>query len=138
MSQNDASLKVQEHLRDSSAQKTQAEIENTVFDELMYDEENPKRPVGFGFGVDRDAVFGVNGALRKRGYSYTSKRDTEIKRMKEEMTEQKQLTTLLSKQLLLVLEAVDNGPVSKDFLDAARLAVRMAGTQVSPLSVNWH
>ena len=42
----------------SSPSKTQAEIENEVFDELMYEEDNPKRPLGFGFNVDRSDAFG--------------------------------------------------------------------------------
>ncbi|KAJ8422324.1 hypothetical protein Cgig2_011616 [Carnegiea gigantea] len=41
-------------------------IENEVFDELIYEEENPKQPIGFGFNVDRSDVFGVNSVLRKR------------------------------------------------------------------------
>jgi len=41
-----------------------------VFDELIYEEDNPKRPVGFGFNVDRSDVFGINGVLSKRDYTF--------------------------------------------------------------------
>ena len=60
------------------------EIENEVFDELMYEEENPKRPIGFGFNVDRNDVFGVNSILRKRGYIFPDN-NMELKRVKEEL-----------------------------------------------------
>ncbi|XP_021776499.1 uncharacterized protein LOC110740317 [Chenopodium quinoa] len=45
-------------------------IENQVFNELMYsdDDERCQRPIGYGFGVNRNKLFGVGGELRKRGY----------------------------------------------------------------------
>ncbi|KAJ8433710.1 hypothetical protein Cgig2_019819 [Carnegiea gigantea] len=60
------------------------EIKNEVFDELMYEEENPKRPIGFGFNVDRSDVFGVNSILRKRDYIFPDN-NMELKRVKEEL-----------------------------------------------------
>lgn len=42
-------------------------IENQVFNELMYSEDD-RRPLGYGFGVDRNKVFGIGAELRKRGF----------------------------------------------------------------------
>ncbi|KAJ8428903.1 hypothetical protein Cgig2_024972 [Carnegiea gigantea] len=81
---NDASAKVQERLLSSSPSKTQVEIENEVFDGLMHEEKNPKRPIGFGFNVDRSDVFGVNSILRKRGYIFPDS-NMGLKCVKEEL-----------------------------------------------------
>ncbi|KAJ8422273.1 hypothetical protein Cgig2_014419 [Carnegiea gigantea] len=118
----EASAKVQERLLSSSPSKTQVEIENEVFDELMCEEENPKRPIGFGFNVDRSHVFGVNSILRKRGYIFPNN-NMELKRVKEELASQKAM-------FLLMLKAVCNGKITYEFLDATEAALRMAGDQV--------
>ncbi|KAJ8431530.1 hypothetical protein Cgig2_020461 [Carnegiea gigantea] len=119
---NEASAKVQERLLSSSPPKTRVEIENEVFDDLMYEEENPKRPIGFGFNVDRSAIFGVNSILRKRGYIFPDN-NMELKRVKEELASQKAM-------FLLMLKAVRNGKIIDEFLDATEAALRMAGDQV--------
>ncbi|KAJ8428068.1 hypothetical protein Cgig2_024135 [Carnegiea gigantea] len=119
----EASAKVQERLLSSSPSKTQVEIENEVFDELMYEEENPKRPIGFGFNVDQSDVFDVNSILRKRGYIFPDN-NMELKRVKEELASQKAM-------FLLMLKAVRNGKITDEFLDATEVALRMAGDQVS-------
>ncbi|KAJ8425463.1 hypothetical protein Cgig2_018861 [Carnegiea gigantea] len=120
---NEASARVQERLLNSSPSKTQVEIENEVFDELMYEEENPKRPIGFGFNVDRNDVFGVNSILRKRGYIFPDN-NMELKHVKEELASQKAM-------FLLMLKAVRDGKITDEFLDATKAALRMAGDQVS-------
>ncbi|KAL2937313.1 Uncharacterized protein RDABS01_020762 [Bienertia sinuspersici] len=44
-------------------------IENQVFNELMYsDDERYQRPIGYGFGANKNKIFGVEGELRNRGY----------------------------------------------------------------------
>ncbi|KAJ8431981.1 hypothetical protein Cgig2_006478 [Carnegiea gigantea] len=106
----------------SSPSKTQVEIENEVFDELMYEEENPKRPIGFGCNVDRSDVFGVNSILRKRGYIFADN-NMELKRVKEELASQKAM-------FLLMLKAVRNRKITDEFLDATEAALRMASDQV--------
>ncbi|KAJ8441793.1 hypothetical protein Cgig2_021483 [Carnegiea gigantea] len=118
----EASAKVQERLLSSSPSKTQVEIENEVFDELMYEEENPKRPIGFGFNVHRSDVFGVNNILRKRGYIFPDN-NMELKCVKEELASQKAM-------FLLMLKAVHNGKITDEFLDVIEAALRMAGDQV--------
>ncbi|KAJ8423196.1 hypothetical protein Cgig2_019238 [Carnegiea gigantea] len=118
----EASAKLQERLLSSSPSKTQVEIENEVFDKLMYEEENPKRPIGFSFNVDRSDVFSVNSILRKRGYIFPDN-NMELKRVKEELASQKAM-------FLLMLKAVHNGKITDEFLDATKAALRMAGDQV--------
>ncbi|KAJ8441165.1 hypothetical protein Cgig2_024894 [Carnegiea gigantea] len=115
---NEASAKVQERLLSSSPSKTQVEIENELFDELMYEEENPKRPIDFGFNVDRSDVFGVNSILRKRGYIFPDN-NMELKRVKEKLASQKAM-------FLLMLKAVHNGKITDEFLDATEAALRIA------------
>ncbi|KAK9690391.1 hypothetical protein RND81_09G124500 [Saponaria officinalis] len=45
--------------------KPKVQIENEAFGKLMYGEEIPKRPLGYGFGVKGSDVFGLHGILRK-------------------------------------------------------------------------
>ncbi|KAK9705311.1 hypothetical protein RND81_07G047300 [Saponaria officinalis] len=45
--------------------KPKVQIENEAFSKLMYGEDIPKRPLGYGFGVKRGDVFGVHSILRK-------------------------------------------------------------------------
>ncbi|KAJ8432466.1 hypothetical protein Cgig2_015263 [Carnegiea gigantea] len=122
MVRNEASAKVQERLLSSSPSKTQVELENEVFDELMYEEEYPKRPIGFGFNVDRSDIFGVNSILRKRGYIFPGN-NVELKPVKEELASQKAM-------FLLMLKVVRNGKITYEFLDATEAALRMASNQV--------
>ncbi|KAJ8424751.1 hypothetical protein Cgig2_003010 [Carnegiea gigantea] len=112
---NEASVTVQERLLSSSPSKAQVEIENEVFDELMYEEENPKRSIGFGFNVDQSDVFGVNSILRKRGYIFPNN-NMELKRVKEELASQNAM-------FLLILKAVRNGKIIDEFLDATEAAL---------------
>jgi len=111
-------LKVQERLLTSFPSKTQVEIENEVFDELMYEEENPKQLIGFGFNVNWSDVFGVNVVLRKSGYTFPDN-SMELKRVKEELPWQKAM-------FLLMPKAVRNGKITDEFLDATEAALRMA------------
>lgn len=51
----------------SSSSKSVA-VENQVFNELMYSDDERQRPIGYGFGVTRNKVFGLGAELRKKGY----------------------------------------------------------------------
>ncbi|KAJ8426083.1 hypothetical protein Cgig2_002033 [Carnegiea gigantea] len=124
---NEVTSKVQEQLLTSSPSKTQVEIENEMSDELMYEEENPKQPIGFGFNIDRSDVFGVNVVLRKRGYTFPDN-NMELKRVKEESTLQKAM-------FLLMLKAVRNEEIIDEFLDATEAALYMAGDQSNSYDV---
>jgi len=50
-----------------SSSKECVAIENEVFNELMYSDDD-QRPIGYGLGVDRNKVFGVGAQLRKRRF----------------------------------------------------------------------
>ncbi|KAJ8423771.1 hypothetical protein Cgig2_034195 [Carnegiea gigantea] len=103
---NEASSKVQEQLRSSSPSKTHAKIKKEVFDELMYEEENPIRLVSFSFNVDRSDVFRVHGILRKGG-SNVPMNDVELKRV------------------------MRNGQITDEFVYAIEVALCMTSYQVS-------
>ncbi|KAL2940984.1 Nuclear transcription factor Y subunit B-4 [Bienertia sinuspersici] len=45
--------------------KSQLELENEAFEEIMYQDEIPDRPVGYGPGVKKGDIYGVRGVLRK-------------------------------------------------------------------------
>ncbi|KAJ8437414.1 hypothetical protein Cgig2_008767 [Carnegiea gigantea] len=111
-----------EFIANTATEEFLVEIKNEVFDELMYEEENPKRPISFGFNVDRSDVFGVNSVLRKRGYVFPDN-NMELKRVKEELASQKAM-------FLLMLRAVRNGKITNEFLDATEVALHMARDQV--------
>ncbi|KAJ8428276.1 hypothetical protein Cgig2_034090 [Carnegiea gigantea] len=120
---NEATPKVQEQLLSFSLSKTQVKIENEVFDELiMYEEQNPKRPINLCFNVDQSDIFGINAVLRKRGYTFPDD-NIELRRVKKELASQKAM-------FLLMLKAVHNGKITGEFLDATEAALRMAGDQV--------
>ena len=84
----------------------------------MYEEENPKRSIGFGFNKDRSDVFGVNVILRKTGYTFLDN-NLELRRVKEKLASEKAM-------FLLMLKAVCNGKITDEFLDATKAALRMA------------
>ncbi|KAL2904374.1 4-hydroxy-3-methylbut-2-en-1-yl diphosphate synthase [Bienertia sinuspersici] len=61
-------------LSTTDSSKSRKEVENEVFESLMYGGEPPKRPRGFGFGVGKSNRYGVHGLLRKEGYGKVQKR----------------------------------------------------------------
>ncbi|KAL2927959.1 S-adenosylmethionine:tRNA ribosyltransferase-isomerase [Bienertia sinuspersici] len=78
----DANNKVKECLASSS--KSRVDIENEVFNDLMYNGEVPKRPLNYGFGVKQSDIFGVQGLLRKEGSSYVNHSAIEMENLKVE------------------------------------------------------
>ncbi|KAL2930376.1 Zygote defective protein 12, partial [Bienertia sinuspersici] len=83
--QEDANNKVKECLASSSS-KSRVDIENEVFDDLMYNGEVPKRPLNYGFGVKQSDIFGVQGLLRKKGSSYVNHSAIEMENLKAEFS----------------------------------------------------
>uniref|UniRef100_A0A803MZB6 Uncharacterized protein n=1 Tax=Chenopodium quinoa TaxID=63459 RepID=A0A803MZB6_CHEQI len=61
----DAIKKVQESLDSSSSSIPKVDIENEVFNQLMYQDRTPKHPLNYVFGVKQSNIFGVEGYLRK-------------------------------------------------------------------------
>ncbi|KAK9666055.1 hypothetical protein RND81_14G156600 [Saponaria officinalis] len=48
--------------------KSRVQIENEAFNKLMYGDDVPKRPLGYGYGVKQSDVYGVHGILRKERF----------------------------------------------------------------------
>lgn len=110
----------------------------------MYGGEIPKRPQGFGFGVVKSNIYGVNGLLRKEGYGKVHKRPAEIEYVNSTMSALNSRNKKLEKQneelretvnqntnfLMSVLEAIRSGNVSTQLLDAAQSSLRIANPKV--------
>ncbi|KAL2938316.1 Zygote defective protein 12 [Bienertia sinuspersici] len=146
----DANNKVKECLASSSS-KSRVDIENEVFDDLMYNGEVPKRPLNYVFGVKQSDIFGVQGLLRKKGSSYVNhsaiemenlkaefsavKKQNEDLRQKNQALESKFDDTVqsfkeIASHLAQVLKEVRNGNASAHLLDGADSAVKLIDTQV--------
>ncbi|KAL2922521.1 Uncharacterized protein RDABS01_014012, partial [Bienertia sinuspersici] len=145
----DANNKVKECLASSSS-KSRVDIENDVFDDLMYNGEVPKRPLNYGFGVKQSDIFGVQGLLRKKGSSYVNhsaiemenlkaqfsavKKQNEDLRQKNQALESKfddtaQSFKAIASHLAQVLKEVRNGNASAHLLDGADSAIKLIDTQ---------
>ncbi|KAL2896127.1 hypothetical protein RDABS01_037911, partial [Bienertia sinuspersici] len=62
-----AKSKIDASVASSSSSKPRIEVEDEVFNELMYDKDNSnQKPVGYGFGVKRSDVMGVKFARHKK------------------------------------------------------------------------
>lgn len=140
-----AKSKVDEILANSSSPKSRVDVENDVFNNLMYEEEIPKRPVGFGFGVNSSSVFGVHGELRKSGYNCANNSHLEValgNLAKQNHELQKKNEALESKFdqnqqfLMSILNEMRNcsGCVSCEVLDAAHLSLHRCNSQVQDKS----
>ncbi|KAL2901724.1 Glutamyl-tRNA(Gln) amidotransferase subunit B mitochondrial [Bienertia sinuspersici] len=55
-----------EQMRLKYPTKSQLELENEAFEEIMYQDEIPDRPVGYELGVKKGDIYGVHGVLRKK------------------------------------------------------------------------
>ncbi|KAL2943660.1 Cell division protein FtsB, partial [Bienertia sinuspersici] len=134
----------------SSSSKSRVDIENEVFDDLMYNGEVPKRPLNYGFGVKQSDIFGVQGLLRKKGSSYVNhsaiemenlkaefsavKKQNEDLRQKNQALESKfddtaQSFKAIASHLAQVLKEVRNGNASAHLLDGADSAIKLIDTQ---------
>ena len=82
-------MKVQESLASSSSSIPKVDIENEVFNQLMYQGEIPKRPLNYGFGVKKSDIFGVEAHLRKEGSNYINNSDTEVEKLKVALLDMK-------------------------------------------------
>ncbi|KAL2931302.1 Cysteine--tRNA ligase [Bienertia sinuspersici] len=144
-----ANNKVKECLASSSS-KSRVDIENEVFNDLMYNGEVPKRPLNYGFGVKQSDIFGVQGLLRKEGSSYVNHSAVQMENLKVEFSAvKKQNEDLRQKNLALaskfddtaqsfkaiashlaqVLKEVPNGNPSAHLLDGAESAIKLIDTQ---------
>uniref|UniRef100_A0A803LH70 Topo IA-type catalytic domain-containing protein n=1 Tax=Chenopodium quinoa TaxID=63459 RepID=A0A803LH70_CHEQI len=129
----DATKKVQESLDNSSSSIPKVDIENEVFNQLMYQGEIPKRPLNYGFGVKQSDIFGVEGHLRKEGSYYVNNSDMEVEKLKvalldmkkqnEDLAEQNQILNTkfdaVGSMMAQVLKATRSGNVSSEVIDNA-------------------
>lgn len=131
---------MQQNLSSNSSSKSRVEIENEVFNDLMYKGEVPKRPLNYGFGVKKSDIFGVEGLLRKEGSGYVNNSAIEVENLKVELSvvkkqnkdlalqnqvlgtkfgETTQAFKMVTSLLGQVLKEVRNGNVSSELLDDA-------------------
>ncbi|KAL2930825.1 Otolith matrix protein 1 [Bienertia sinuspersici] len=82
---DDVKAKV-EQLRLKYPTKSELELENEAFEETMYHDEIPDRPLGYGLGVKKGDIYGVRGVLRKEGYGKVHRRNIIMDSVKQEMT----------------------------------------------------
>uniref|UniRef100_A0A803N646 Uncharacterized protein n=1 Tax=Chenopodium quinoa TaxID=63459 RepID=A0A803N646_CHEQI len=129
----DAIKKVQESLDYSSSSIPKVDIENEVFNQLMYQGEIPKRPLNYGFGVMQSDIFGVEGHLRKEGSYYVNNSDMEVEKLKvalldmkkqnEDVDEQNQILKTkfdaVGSMMAQVWKATRSGNVSSEVIDNA-------------------
>ncbi|KAL2924248.1 Glutathione hydrolase 3 [Bienertia sinuspersici] len=120
--------------------KSRKEVENEVFESLMYGGEPPKRPKGFGFGVVKSNIYGVHGLLRKEGHGKVHKRHLEnenvnitVAKNAELVKQNKVLEERVNQNTMLImslLEAMRNGKPSTELIDAAQSSLRVANPKV--------
>ncbi|XP_021749411.1 uncharacterized protein LOC110715148 [Chenopodium quinoa] len=129
----DAIKKVQESLDNSSSSIPKVDIENEVFNQLIYQGEIPKRPLNYGFGVKQRDIFVVEGHLRKEGSYYVNNSDMEVEKLKvtlldmkkqnEDLAEQNQILNTkfdaVGSMMAQVLKATRSGNVSSEVIDNA-------------------
>ncbi|KAL2894887.1 Lipid A palmitoyltransferase PagP, partial [Bienertia sinuspersici] len=117
-------------LAETDGSNSQKEVENEVFESLMYGGEPPKRPWGFGFGVVKRNIYGVHGLLRKEGHGKVHERPLDNENVKLTMSENAELVKrnevleeILNQNTMLLmslLEEMRNGKPSTELIDAAQ------------------
>ncbi|KAL2903867.1 MAGUK p55 subfamily member 4, partial [Bienertia sinuspersici] len=123
-------------LAETDGSKSRKEVENEVFESLMYGGEPPKRPRGFGFGVVKSNIYGVHGLLRREGRGKVHKRPLDNENVKLTMSENAELVKrneVLEERLnqntmllMSLLEGMRNGKPSTELIDAAQTSLRIA------------
>ncbi|KAL2898048.1 DNA-directed RNA polymerase subunit beta [Bienertia sinuspersici] len=146
---DDVNAKV-EQLRLKYPTKSQLELENEAFEEIMYQDEIPDRPVGYGLGVKKGDIYGVRGVLRKEGYGKIQrnivldsfkeemvalhKKNDKLEKEKEKLKDQVQQNNFLFKTLIgqfsQVVSAVRQEKSSPELLNCTQELLGMAHQQV--------
>ncbi|KAL2905441.1 Pantothenate synthetase, partial [Bienertia sinuspersici] len=105
------------------------EVEDEVFNELMYDKDNSnQKPVVYGFGVRPSDVMGVHALLRKKGIASEMNNDNNDLKVKfaRHKKETANLIMRLSSSVSDLLTAVQSGRVSQETLATTNSALRTA------------
>lgn len=124
----------------------------------MYNDEVPKRPLNYGFGVKQSDIFGVQSILRKEKSSYVNQGTVEVENLKAELSAlKKQNEDLQQKNVVLetkfnetthtfkavaaqlgqVLKAVRNGSAPSQLIDGAEAALFVVNSEVNVFSCNF-
>ncbi|KAL2900773.1 Glutathione hydrolase 3 [Bienertia sinuspersici] len=121
--------------------KSRKEVEDEVFESIMYGGELPKWPHGFGFGVVKSNIYGVHGLIRKEGHGKVHKRPLENENVNLTMSKNAELVkrnevleeTVNQNTMLLIslLQAMRNGKPSTELIDAAQSSLRKANPKVT-------
>ena len=120
-----------------------------MFEELMYDGE-PKRPVGYGFGVRKSQVFGVHAMLRTTGHNSAgiTNNSAEIELVNTRMSavdeenrgirkENQELRTMVSQSIKVLsqtIEAFRTGNLSPEYCDSLQSVLSMSNFEVCLIS----
>ncbi|KAL2900945.1 Transaldolase, partial [Bienertia sinuspersici] len=124
--------KIDASVASSSSSKPRIEVEDEVFNELMYDKDNSnQKPVGYGFGVKRSDVMGVHALLRKKGIASEMNNDNNDLKVKfaRHKKETANLIMRLSSSVSDLLTAVQSGHVSPETLATTNSALRTIAAQ---------
>ncbi|KAL2923397.1 Alpha-2-macroglobulin, partial [Bienertia sinuspersici] len=121
---DDVNAKV-EQLRLKYPTKSQLELENEAFKEIMYQDEIPDRPIGYGLGVKKGNIYGVHGVLRKEGYGKIQ-RNIEKEKLKDQVQENNILFKTLIGQFSQVVSAVRQEKSSPELLNCTQELLGMA------------
>ncbi|KAK9671294.1 hypothetical protein RND81_12G019700 [Saponaria officinalis] len=134
------------------------QIENEAFNKLMYGEETPKRPVGYGYGVKQSDVFGVRSMLKKEDFNCGGSKNLATQNMEkivanlaekneglmktnEELMKQNEkleaicnesndLVKKLTTQFGHILDVLSSGKAPSGFLDIAKSVLDTTNSQV--------
>ncbi|KAH9623039.1 hypothetical protein KSS87_011916 [Heliosperma pusillum] len=74
--------------------KPKVQIQNEAFSKLMYGEDIPKRPLGYGFGVKGSDVFGVHSILRKEAFKSGDSSSLALQNMEKMQNMEKTVVSL--------------------------------------------
>ncbi|KAL2943426.1 N-succinylarginine dihydrolase [Bienertia sinuspersici] len=110
----------------SSSSKPQIEVEDEVFNELMFDKDySNQKPVGYGFGVKRSDVMGVHALLRRKGIESKMNNDNNVLKVKfaRHKKETANLIMRLSFSVSDLLTAMQSSRVSPEMLAATNSAL---------------
>ncbi|KAL2938489.1 Portal protein, partial [Bienertia sinuspersici] len=125
----DVNNNVKEYLASSSS-KLRVDIENEVFDDLMY---NGEVPINYCFRVKQSDIFGVQGLLGRKDPAMLTIKQNEDLRQKNQALESKfddtaQSFKAIASQLAQVLKEVRDGNASAHLLDGAESAIMLIDT----------
>ncbi|KAL2929670.1 Otolith matrix protein 1 [Bienertia sinuspersici] len=130
---DDVKAKV-EQLRLKYPTKSELELENEAFEETMYHDEIPDRPLGYGLGVKKGDIYGVRGVLRKEGYGKVQRRNIVMDSVKQEMTALHKRNDVLEKDNAKmkdqVIGAVRQGKSALELLNCTQELLGLTQQQV--------